>query len=150
MAKRKKSKFAIPDKKAFRETETSSVPAIHPNATLAPGETLGSTADNNWLSADATNAPTLGEEDQKDKTYVESYAGLLDKHILSKGESILFFFSIFVIGYIFIQDNGSGALKDWNGLFWTLKKVGVIFACFVGAQILQKIYKYCVSKWRTK
>ncbi|MFH1654453.1 MAG: hypothetical protein ABIE74_10445 [Pseudomonadota bacterium] len=147
--KRKKQKNVVPIKSAFRE-ETSSNPAVHPNATLAPGDALHSTADNSWLSTDSTNAPILGEEDQNENTYVESYAGLLDKHILSKGESVLFFIAIAVIGYVFIQDNGAGALKDWSGLFWTLKKVGVIFACFVGAQILQKIYKSCVSKWKAK
>ena len=147
--KNRKQNSAVPNKRVFRE-ETSSVLAIHPNATLAPGDSFDATADNNWFSTDATNAPKLGEEDQNEKIYVESYAGLLDKHIFSKGESVLFFIAIFVIGYVFIQDNGAGELKNWSGLLWTLKKTGLIFACFIGAQILQKIYKYCISKWRTK
>jgi len=123
----KKKRENIPQKQimGLRE-ETGSELVIHPNATLSPTDYDSPTAID-VIQRDSTSAPTIGEEDSKH--YVESFAGLADKYLLSK-KSIPFSILLLICGIgtalIFIHDNNAGLLVDLKAIFWTIKKCLVL------------------------
>lgn len=127
-----KKRRHIPQKQinGLRE-ETTSELIIHPNATLSPSEYESPTAID-VIQRESTIAPTIGEEDSA--PYVESFAGLADKYVLSK-RAIPFSILLLICGvgstFIFIHDNNAGLLGDLNAVCWTLKKCFILCALIV-------------------
>ncbi len=141
MVKRKGKRKKIPQKViTVPREEISSSPPLHPNATLTPDASLKSSASSQWLSRDITTAPKIGEETEKQTTYAESHAALIDKYVLSR-HSIPFVLALCVIGYMFIQDNGAEKLTNWHELWWTIQKSGTLLLLFFLILLLQFLYK---------
>ena len=137
MVKRKEGRRKkIPYKKFFiPEEEISNSPSLHPNATLTSDASLESSTSGQLLSKDSTNAPEIGEESGEQIQYAESYSALIDKYLLSNYAKYLipFAFIFFVISYIFIQDNGAGKLTNWQGIWWTIQKSGILLFIFLAS-----------------
>lgn len=122
-----------------REEEISSAPTLHPNATLTPDASLVSSTDAQWIQRDSTNAPKIGEQSEEQIPYAGSYAALIDKYLLSK-YSIPFVIAIILIGWVFIQDNAAGKLINWQGIFWTIQKSGIILGIIFVILFFQFLY----------
>lgn len=118
--------------------ETSSSPAVHPNATLIPDASLESTSSQ-WLSRDSTNAPKIGEPTKEQEPFAESHAALIDKYVLSR-HSIYFILVMGIIGYVFVQDNGAGKLTSWQGIWWTIQKSGILLGLLFFILLCQYLY----------
>ena len=79
--------------------------------------------------------------------YVESFAALIDKYVqyLVSGNGIPFCIILVVIGFIFIQDNRAGRLRNWEDLFWTIQKcsfpVALYLFYFAGCHLVRLIKK---------
>ena len=140
MAKKKKKK-TIPRKViTVPIEEISSSPSYNPDATVSLDESLESSTSGQWLSEDPTSSPKIGEETEELTPYAESHAALIDKYVLSR-HSIPFVLALCIIGYMFIQDNGAGKLTNWNELFWTIQKSGILLSLFLLILFLQILYK---------
>ncbi len=150
MGKRKKNKPT-----ELARPPASSEQSIHPNATLGPdvSKELGMEAR---YSADATSAHNL-EEKEAEKDYAESYPALLDKHLLSgkrhlPAAQIVFILWAVVTGWMFIQDNSSGAFKqnDWSAILWTIQKslaiAGVFSVSLVAWFLFNKLLNWIKSR----
>jgi len=137
MVKREESRRKkIPHKTIFiPDEEASSSPPLHPNATLTPDASLKSPTSDQLLSRDFTNAPEIGEESEEQTQYAESYSALIDKYLLSNYAKYLIpcTFIFFIISYIFIQDNGAGKLTNWQGIWWTIQKSGILLLIFLAS-----------------
>ena len=143
---RKKRRIKIPQKIVQTTTEeTTSTPAIHPNATLTPEASLEKETGFQWLSGDSTNAPEIGEETEGKESYAETPTGLIDKYLLS-GRSIPFLIALGIIGYMFIQDNSSGRLDSWTGILWTVQKSGILVGLYLIVIALEFIYRKIFKK----
>ncbi len=123
-----KKKIYIPQKQIMGlRKETGSESVLHPDATLSP-TTYDSPTAIDVFQQGSTSAPTIGEEDTK--PYVESWAGLADKHFLSK-KFIPFNILLLICGvgsvFVFIHDNNAGVLVDFKAIYWTLKKCFILF-----------------------
>jgi len=141
--KKIKVKKKISEKKIFNESDvTSSAPLIHPNATLTPEASISGSTNASFLSADSTTAPRIGEESEDSNDYARSHAALIDKYFLSK-QAIPFplLIVLIVICFVFIQDNWAGKLTNWDGIFWTLKKAGVLIGLFVLVLLIRPLYR---------
>jgi len=149
MVKRKEvRRKKTPYKKIFiPEEEISSSPPLRPNATLTPDTSLEIPTSGQLLSKDSTNAPQIGEELEEHISYVESYPALIDKYVLSKYAKYLIPVAfIFVISYIFIQDNGAGKLTNWQGIWWTIKKSIILLFIFLGSFSFISFCKFLYEK----
>lgn len=124
-------------KKSFRMPEE---PEVQTPASSAmeydslPTSASGTPSGDKWTSEDLTTAPKIGEADKTSaKPASLSYADLIKEYILNK-QSFFVIFIFVIFGAIFLQDNQAGSLKDWQGVFWSLKKTG--FAILIGLLIL--------------
>src|SRR2546422_6314321 len=142
MAKKKHDRRRSEERLGTLEIPTSSGPYIHPNATVGPEASLGTPTDVTWMSRDSTSAPEAGEEEEVKKSYAESTPALIDKYVLSR-DFVPFTLVVVGIGWIFIQDNAAGNLKNWNELLWTLQKSGTLLFLFAIVLACQWAYK----KW---
>ena len=142
MAKKKHDRHRLGIRSHPREIVTSSEPDIHPNATVGPEASLGRATGSAWIHRDTTSAPEIGEEERSGTGYAQSASALIDKYVLSR-DFVPFALVAVGIGWIFLQDNGSGLLKTWQDLLWTLQKCGVLLAIFIVILFLQWGYK----KW---
>ena len=128
MSKKKKKK--IPQKQIVSYAEpTESEPQINPDATLSSSASVESSTTNTIFQSDSTSAPNISEEGEKAE-YVKSFAGLADKHLLSKKSipfSIILIISAIVSGFIFVQDNNNGLLINIRKIFWTVEKCFFFF-----------------------
>jgi len=121
MAKKKKKVFQ--KQISYPREETGSDIVIHPDATLSPNACDNPTSVE-VLQQGSTTAPIIGEDDSQE--YVETFAGLADKYLFSKKAipvTILLLISGIGSAIIFVQDNMSGVLVDFNAVLWTLKNV---------------------------
>jgi len=149
MVKRKEGRRKkIPYKKIFiPEEEISNSPPFNPNATLTSDVSLESPTSGQLLSKDSTNAPQIGEELEEQIPYVESYAALIDKYVLSKYTTYLIPVAfIFVISYIFIQDNGAGKLTNWQGILWFIQKSGILLFISLASFLFISFCKFLYEK----
>jgi len=147
MVKRKrKAKKKIPQKMIFiPNEETGTSPLPHPNATLTPDASLESPTSGQWLSGDSTSAPKIGEESDEEEQYAQSYPALIEKYILSR-HFIAFLLALVLIGYVFIQDNAAGNLKNWDGIWWTIQKSGILLALLLSVLLCQFLYKKILGR----
>lgn len=149
MVKRKEGRRKkIPyNKIVIPEEEISSSPPLHPNATLTSDIFLESPTSGQLLSKDSTNAPQIGEELEEQIPYAESYAALIDKYVLSKyAKYLLSVAFIFVISYIFIQDNGAGKLTNWQGILWFIQKSGILLFISLASFLFISSCKFLYEK----
>jgi len=142
MVKRKrKVKKKIPPKIVFiPDEETGTSLLLHPNATLTPEASLESPTSAQWLPGDSTSAPKIAEESDEEEQYAQSYPALIEKYILSR-HFIPFLLAIVLIGYVFIQDNAAGNLRNWSGIWWTIQKSGILLALLLVVLLCQFLYK---------
>ncbi len=142
MAKRrgKKQQKALPKKPVVPFEETSSSPLPHPNRTPTSDTQLQVFDATTWLSRDSTKAPIIGEVTEDKEEYAESHAALIDKYLLSR-QSIPLVFALIVIGYVFIQDNGAEKLTNWQGIWWTIQKSGILLGIFLVILLIDYVYK---------
>lgn len=129
----------------------SSEGMIHADATLGPEASEEPSTVARYF-ADATSTSNPAENDAEE-TYAGSYAALLDKHLFSGKRQlpvsqIAFILLAVAIGWIFIQDNSSGAFKldDWSAIFWTIQKcialAAVFFVLFLAQFVLNKFLSW--------
>jgi hypothetical protein len=143
MAKSKKNKGdKNPKKEIFLPPEETSNSPGNMNSTVDGTTSNRYNAGLKFNQEEATKAPpTIQDKSQEDQ--IGSYAALIHKHILSK-KFIPFILIVAVIGYCFIQDNGSGRLADIVGILWFSLKVLYILALYfiiLGFQyIMNKIF----------
>ncbi len=142
---KKKSHYNIPAKTILPYQEISSSSLINTDATMSPSTSFDQPTSNQWLNSDSTNAPKIGEISKDGEPYAESYAALLDKHILSK-QPLLLMIIFGIIGWLFIQDNAAGNLKDWNGIGWTIIKALILLIIFFAIKIGHFTYKKIIEK----
>lgn len=127
------------------DSQTSSCNEGAPAFTSA-SPSLHATAASSGLSrGDSTSAPRLGEPDEGDIKYATSYPALLDKYAFSKWpvSKILI---LAIMGWIFIQDNGSGKLANWPGVLWTLQKLGIFLLLFLLVSLAYWVYQKLLKK----
>jgi len=149
VAKKKKKRRLKPHKKVFVPTEeTDSSPTIHPKATLTPDASLEEQTTWLSLSADSTNAPTIGEDVEDSEAYASSSAALLDKYVLSRlgKEVIPFILVVGIIGYIVIQDNGAGRISNFEQLIWTVKKCGIVLLLLLCPLVIRALFSKFFQK----
>lgn len=142
---KKKSRYNFPPKGLISDQEISSSSLIHPDATISPSASFDQPTSIQWLTADSTNAPKIGETSKDTDLYAGSYAALIDKHIFSK-QPILLIIIFGIIGWLFIQDNAAGNLKDWNGILWAITKASILLAVFIVMKICHFAYKKVIEK----
>lgn len=143
-----KKKNFPPKKIVTLREETGTEMLVHPNATMSPTN-YDSPTGMDILRRDSTSAPTIGEEDSG--KYVDSMAGLADKHFFSK-KTIPFSILLIVCGVgsvvIFIQDNSKGLLTDVGAVIWTLKKCAVLCAFILFIWIVISIVTWIKGVFR--
>jgi len=126
----KKRRKKISQKQILGYVEpTESKSQIHPDATLSPSASVEVSTTIDLLQRDSTTAPIIGEPEEKDE-YMDSFAGLADKHLFSKKSipfSIILIIAAIVSGFIFVQDNNAKLLIDIKAVFWTIKKCLIFF-----------------------
>lgn len=138
-------------KDALARPPAASQQVIHPNATLGP-EASEETSTEARYFPDATSSANLAEQGTNDDL-AESNAALVDKYFLSGKRrlpisQIAFILLLAAIGWIFIQDNSTGAFgkDDWGAVWWTIQKsfviVGVFIIAFVGYFLFSKIARW--------
>lgn len=91
------------------------------------------------LARDSNTAPDSKEQNPKNETYASTYAALIDKHLLNK-RSVYSIVALLAMGWLFLQDNGSGHITDWKDLLWTAEKCTVWFVLFHAAMSTQWAY----------
>jgi hypothetical protein len=144
MGKRAKRKLPRPEM-------ASSDPIIHPDATLGPDASFEATGVL-WEDRDSTNAPTVGEEEEK-SDYASGYPALIEKLLHDKLPlrvptvlvALLLVWFVFV-SWLFVQDNSSGALAWWDGLKWFAAKVGFYSLFLVAVAILLVVILWLAGK----
>lgn len=128
---------------ALMAEETKSLPEINPDATLTPEVSFNSGTSGAWKREDITNVPSIGERDEDaDGHYASTPSEFIDKYIgkFIPGDKLFSFLMAFlfliIAGWIFIQDNGAGLLKDWSSIGWTIQKILItlifLFILFAG------------------
>ena len=142
---KKKSRYSIPAKMILPYQEIGSSSLINTDATMSPSTSFDQPTNNQWLNDDSTNAPKIGEISKDAEPYAESYAELLDKHILSK-QPLLLMIMFGIIGWLFIQDNAAGNLKDWTGIGWAIIKALILLIIFMVMKIGHFTYKKIIEK----
>ncbi|MDO9228270.1 MAG: hypothetical protein Q7U03_01770 [Syntrophales bacterium] len=145
---KKKSRYNFPPKGLISDQEISSSSLINPDATISPSASFDQQTSIQWLTgltADSTNAPKIGETSKDAEPYVGSYAALIDKHILSK-QPILLIIIFAIIGWLFLQDNAAGNLKDWSGIIWVITKSTILLAIFIIMKVCHFGYKKVIEK----
>ena len=147
MSKKKRKKF--PQKEILGYVEpTDSEPQVHPDATLSPSASIENATSIDLLQKDSTSAPVIGEEEAKED-YVGSWPGLADKYLLSKKSvpfSIILIICALVSGFLFIQDNGAGLLKDFNAVTWTIMKSLIFFLLILAFWVALSVVTWIKSK----
>ena len=101
----------------------------------------------NKFSDDSTEAPSIGKEQETESEYVKTWAALTDKHILSAKKGLPFSIIIFVMGWIFIQDNKAGNLENWTDMLWTCMKCVVVLVSYFIFSIFNNICRWIKSKF---
>lgn len=144
MDKSKRQKIAIQKRVTIppEEQTTSSLDVGYNGTSAGPPFFNNDTI----LNRDSTTAPKIGEQEDERGKYAESYAALLDKYALSKLplSKILIFI---ILGWVIIQDNGAGKLSDWQGMLWTLKKLGVFLAVLCSLSVGHYVYQRIIKKF---
>ena len=128
------------------ETDGSSL-QIYPEATLTPDASSDKTRYS-LLSEDTTNAPNIGEEDDE-SSYAGTTSALLDKYFFSKKYIpfyILLIINALVSAWIYISDNSSHKLNDFDSIKWTLTKCGIFFLLSLVFWILLSISQWIGEK----
>ena len=119
-------------RQAIEAEETKSLPEINPDATLTPEASLDLGTSGMWQREDLTNVPSIGEREDDDNGYAETPSAIFDKYIgrLIPRERLfpflLAFLLVVVAGWIFIQDNSAGMLKDFPSIGWTSLKIIIV------------------------
>jgi len=142
---KKKSRYNIPAKTILPYQEISRSSLINTDATMSPSASFDQPTNNQWFNTDSTNAPKIGEMSKDAEPYAGSYAALIDKHILSK-QPLLLIIIFGIIGWLFIQDNAAGNLKDWNGILWAIIKASILLTIFMVMKICHFSYKKIIEK----
>lgn len=145
MSKRKK-RYTPKTKKIQGQGQeiSSSEPTYFPNITSGPDSSLDTPSSGFWVEQDSTSAPEIGKSQEEEETLAGSQWALIDKHIFGK-KTLPFAVIAIVLGWIIIQDNGAGELTDWNSIFWTIQKCGIIIALYLIVSLLQWIYQKIVN-----
>lgn len=150
MVGKKKRKHLLDSRDSIEQT--TNLPQISPNATLGPNASFDAGTSVAWKRENSTNIPAIGEQDEEKKgAYAESISAFADKYIqkLIPPESLVPLLFVVCIGWIFIQDNNAGNLKDWVSIWWTIQKciaiLAFLFIMFIVAKhvinLLNKIRK---------
>lgn len=131
-------RIVIPTPETSSLLEGTSAPTLA--STSSPETAMSSLI----LKGDSTSAPRLGERDNEEVEYASSYPALLDKYAFSKWPFSKIVVLV-ILGWIVIQDNGAGKLTNWQGVLWTLQKLGVFLGLFLlvslGHSVYQRIFK---------
>lgn len=117
----------------------TSLPSIHPDATLGPESALEATGDY-WVGRETTSAPNVGEKD-KDETqgeFAKGSAELFDKFLHGKvnitPKTVWLILTILWFGFIswlYLQDNQLNRISDISGLKWFGVKSGFYTAAYL-------------------
>jgi hypothetical protein len=143
MVSKKKRKNA--NNSQYSVEQTTNLPQISPNATLGPNASLYAGTSGVWKGEDSTNIPPIGEEEEEKKdVYANTIPAFADKYIqkVIPSDSLVPLLVVCCIGWIFIQDNSSGNLKDWLSVWWTIQKC---FAVLIFLIILFFVARYIVN-----
>lgn len=115
----------------------TSMPEVPPDATLGPESSLESTGDY-WIGRETTNAPQVGEEEEKAAPYAKGSAELFDKFlhggIRFRPKTIWLMLTLLWFGFIswlYLQDNQTNRISDINGIKWFAVKAGLYTALYI-------------------
>jgi len=126
----------------------TSLPDIHPEATLGPESSLEAT-DDYWIGRDTTSAPQVGEEEEPESEYAKGSAELIDKflhgkvHVTPKTVWLILTLLWFgIISWLYLQDNQLNRISDITGLMWFGVKAGL----YTGGYVLLSIVIYLITR----
>jgi hypothetical protein len=101
-----------------------------------------------WIDASAspTQAPTIGETERTEgyaATAPELAHRILEGSVLISPATLIVLLPVIwllVVGWIFVQDNGAGALQNLQGMGWFAAKSGVVgVLALIAAGVLHQI-----------